>query len=79
MKEQDYQYLLGKTKGQIMEEMEQEFNFYPSDIWTYTIATNWFGRKKILIIFFNDEDLVVNVLIKNTYGKVNIDKIIKEL
>ncbi len=79
MKEQDYQHLLGKTKGQIMEEMEQEFNFYPSDIWTYIIATNWFGRKKILIIFFNDEDLVVNVFIKNMYGKVNIDKIIKKL
>jgi hypothetical protein len=78
-KKHNYQYLIGKSKDQIVKEMEEEFNFYPSDIWTYILATTWFGRKKVLIIFFNDEDIVIKVFIKNVYGKIKVDEIIKEI
>lgn len=66
MKVQQYYYLIGKTKFQIKEELGDEFNFYPSSIWTYQIKKSWFGRKHILILFF-DEDLLKKIEIKKIF------------
>ncbi|WP_209389088.1 hypothetical protein [Chryseobacterium sp. RR2-3-20] len=51
MKTSDYQYLLGKEKKEIVEELGGEFNYHHSEIWNYYIKTNWIGKKNYLFIF----------------------------
>ena len=51
----EYRCLLNKTKKQIVEELGQELNFYPYDIWRYRIKENWWGRKTTLLIYFKNE------------------------
>lgn len=68
-KENPYQYLIGRDKKQIVHEMGQEFNFYPNNLWTYIVDLNWFGKKTILLLFFENEK-VHKVKVKNFYGKV---------
>ena len=63
------QNLLGKDKKEILSELGQEFNFYPSEVWTYVLHTNWFGRKTALLLFFEDE-VVKGIKIKKYYGKI---------
>ena len=46
MKTSDYQYLIGKEKKEIIEELGAQFNYYHSEIWTYHIKTNWVGNGK---------------------------------
>jgi len=58
-----YSHLLGKSKKDILSEMGNQYNHYPSNIWTYQLSKNWFGRKKIMVIYFSDdsvEDIVVH-------------------
>jgi len=66
----DFQHLLGKDKSEVLEELGQEFNFYPSEIWTYILHTNFFGRKTLLLLFF-ENDVVKIIKIKKHYGKIN--------
>ena len=55
MKTSDYQYLIGKEKKEIIEELGAQFNYYHSEIWTYHIKTNWLGRKLYLFVIFENE------------------------
>ncbi|MCF2218779.1 hypothetical protein H9Q08_05635 [Chryseobacterium sp. PS-8] len=61
--EKDYQNLIGKSKKEILAELGDEFNFYPSTIWSYHLRKKWYFRKNILFLFFED-NILVKVLIK---------------
>lgn len=63
-----YQYLIGKDKKEVKRELGQEYNFYPSIIWTYQIKTNWLGIKTFLVVYFQENN-VKKILIKKCYGK----------
>lgn len=65
-----YDHLLNQDKEKITELLGQEFNFYPSNSWTYTLETGKFGRKTILILFFDNEK-VSKIEIKKMYGKIS--------
>ena len=69
MKTSDYSYLIGKDKQNVIIELGSEFNYFHSEIWTYHIKTNWFGKKFYLLIFFKNE-IVHKVQIKKTYAKL---------
>ncbi len=68
MIKQKYHYLLGKDRKQVMDELGDEFNFYPSEVWKYILDRNWLGGKTILILYFKDNK-VVELKIKKYYGK----------
>ena len=55
METSDYQYLMGKEKKEIIEELGAQFNYYHSEIWTYHIKTNWLGRKLYLFVIFEND------------------------
>jgi hypothetical protein len=65
----DYIYLIGKDRKEILEEMGEECNFFPADVWTYTLKKLLF-KSRVLFLFFED-DKVLNIKIKNCYGKFN--------
>lgn len=62
----NYDHLLGKTKAIILQEMGNQYNHYPMDTWTYRIKTNWIGRKKILMLYF-ENNIVVRTSILNKW------------
>ncbi|PQA91698.1 hypothetical protein B0A69_16765 [Chryseobacterium shigense] len=64
-----YDYLLNQGKAQVLKLMGHEFNFYPSDKWTYVVETGCFYRKTVLFIFFENEN-VSKIEIKKMYGKI---------
>jgi hypothetical protein len=64
----DYNYLVGKSKKEVLQEMGQEFNFWPSDVWTYTLSRIWIIKSKVLFVYFKN-DKVLEIKIKNYYGK----------
>ena len=57
MKPEQYSYLIGKTKKEILKELGEQFNFYPSNIWTYYIKRDLLFRKITLFLFFKDDKL----------------------
>mgnify|MGYP000849556987 CR=1 FL=1 len=66
--------LFGKSKKEIVEEMGQEFNYYPERIWTFQMKKYWWGQKKFLILYF-EEEIVVKMKMKIIYGKINTSKL----
>lgn len=60
--------LLNKSKNEIIEEMGQEFNFYHQNVWIYILKISWFGRKKIMLLFFKEKK-VSEIKIKYIYEK----------
>jgi hypothetical protein len=62
----DYNYLLGKTKKEIIQEMGDEYNHYPSEIWTYLLKRNWLRRRKMLILYF-ENNVVKNIKVCHTW------------
>lgn len=68
--ENKYQYLLGKDKKEVIKEFNDEFNFFPSNLWVYTLKTKWFIVNTFLLISF-DDDKVVKICVKNSIGKKN--------
>ena len=64
-----YNHLIGKTKKEVLEELGYEFNFYPSEVWSYILHTSWYGRKTVLLLFFDNEN-VKKIDIKKQYGKI---------
>jgi hypothetical protein len=65
-----YDYLLNQDKVQILQLLGQEFNFYPSNIWTYVLKTRSFWRRTVMFIFFENEK-VFKIEIKVIYGKIS--------
>lgn len=65
----DFQHLIDKDKAHVLAELGQEFNFYPSELWTYILHTNYFGRKTVLLLYFEYE-IVERIKIKKYYGKI---------
>lgn len=65
-----YDYILKQDKEQVLELLGQEFNFYPSDIWTYILKTGNFWKKTVMFIFFENEK-VFKIEIKVIYGKIS--------
>lgn len=70
MKVRQYQQLIGKDKKEIIKQLGQDANYYPSDCWFYILNKTWWGRIKVLILYFKDEKLE-RVKIKNCYGKIS--------
>lgn len=66
--DRDYEKLVGKSKEEIIFELGFEFNYYPSDTWTYNIKKNWIGYKTILIIYFN-EGIVKELIMVKTFKR----------
>lgn len=54
------QELVGKEKKEIVKLMGSEFNYYPSQIWSYYLKKNWLGQSVFLLIYF-ENDIVVNI------------------
>lgn len=55
------QEFIGKGKKEIIRLMgSDEFNYYPSQIWSYYLRKNWLGQSVFLLIYFED-DIVVNI------------------
>ena len=71
METSEYQYLIGKEKKEIIEELGAQFNYYHSEIWTYHIKTNWLGKKRYLLIAFKDENRNKENLCKNLILIIN--------
>ncbi|WP_434981176.1 hypothetical protein [Daejeonia sp. YH14] len=69
-----HHHLIGKSKKDIIDSYGHEFNYYPASIWTYEIGRNWMGKRKILIIVFENE-IVKTIRIKYCYGKLNSNKL----
>ncbi len=74
MKQSQFIYLTGKSKKQILDEFGHEFNYYPSNIWTYEIGKNWLNKRKILVIMF-ENNIAKTITIKTSYGKFNFNKL----
>lgn len=68
MKKYEFDYLLNQDKEQVVKLLGQEFNFYPSNVWTYALETGSFWRKTVMFIFFENE-IVFKIEIKKMYGK----------
>jgi hypothetical protein len=66
----DYHYLVGKDKNQIIHELGQQFNYYQSEVWSYILKIEWFYKKTVLVILFQN-DIVFEIKVKNCYGKFN--------
>ncbi|MDO3423956.1 hypothetical protein QWT87_03570 [Chryseobacterium sp. APV1] len=50
-----YKYLIGKTKQEVISILGQEFNFYPSDHWSYELYTTWWGKQATLYLDFQND------------------------
>ncbi len=74
MAQHRFTHLIGKDKKQILVDFGQEFNYYPSDQWTYELKKNWLGKRKFLILVFKN-DTVVSSKIKTQYGNFNFNKL----
>ena len=68
-KANEYEKYVGRTREQMMLEINDYSNYYLSNMWKWHINTNWLGKKKILCIFFK-KDVVFKIRVKKTYGKV---------
>lgn len=61
-----YKYLIGKTKLEVISILGQEYNFFPSDYWSYELNKTWWGKKVKLYLEFH-QDLVKKIEIKIFY------------
>lgn len=63
----DYSHLVDKTKNEVIREMGNECNHYPSSVWTYQLdKRSWLGRKRILVLYFS-KDRVENFKINYSW------------
>lgn len=60
---------IGLTKNEVLEELGDEFNFYPDKQWVYILKKSWWGRKEKLFLEFDEKNKVVAQYIIYTYGK----------
>lgn len=57
MDKKKYHHLIGKSKKLITEELGQEFNYYPSNVWSYLLKKSWWGNKTYLIVYFKNDEV----------------------
>lgn len=69
MKKTKFDQLLNKTKKEIIKELGDGFNFYPSQQWYYVLSKSWWGREKILFVEFDEHGTVSKQYIKTVYFK----------
>lgn len=65
-----YNSLLGKSKKEVIIFLGDAFNFFPSDKWIYFLSTDWFGRKKFLVVHF-DNDIVKRIETKISFFDIS--------
>lgn len=69
MKTTQYQYLIGKEKSQVIENLGTEFNYHTPEIWFYYIRRDWIGKNVYLFILFKNEK-AYKLKIKKSYAKI---------
>lgn len=58
-----HQYLLGKTKDEVIKIHGKRTDPYVFNVWTYYLRTDWYGKKIYLFIYFERNIVTrVNVL-----------------
>lgn len=63
-----YTKLMGKSKQEVLEEMGEGYNFYPSNEWSYTIGTNFLKQSTILYLTFDEEtQRVIHMTVKRKF------------
>lgn len=68
-----YAHLIGKNKREIIKDLGHESNFYPSDIWSYTLLIKnilLFPKRTMLVLIFKG-DTVSEIKIETKYGHCN--------
>lgn len=70
MKSFDLNKLENKSKKEVLQYLGEEFNFYPDKLWYYVLSENWWGKKKVLFLEFDERDKVSAKYIKTIFGKV---------
>ncbi|WP_228442094.1 hypothetical protein [Chryseobacterium nematophagum] len=61
--EKSYEYLSGKTKVQVVDELGKKSEF-SSSVWVYVLKIDIFNKKTILYIYFDGEVVTHTKLIK---------------
>lgn len=61
-------YLIGCSKKEIIRLLGDGFNFYHNEVWTYELYKTWWGKKTILVVFFQNDTVYKKSIIKK-YGK----------
>ncbi|WP_156907098.1 hypothetical protein [Epilithonimonas caeni] len=55
MRHKEGQELIGRSKSEILDRLGAEFNFFPSDEWSYEVERRWFYFRTILTLHFEDD------------------------
>lgn len=63
-----FEYLIGKTKKEVLDELGDGFNYYPWNIWTYTVGKTWWGMLKVLKVSFENDKVTKIALNKKFWG-----------
>ncbi|WP_407535197.1 hypothetical protein [Elizabethkingia miricola] len=67
-----YSALIGMTKKQVVETLGEGFNYYPDDLWVYEINKTWWGKKSVLLLSFNKENILEKTDFKNFFFEMKI-------
>ncbi|WP_288790348.1 hypothetical protein [uncultured Elizabethkingia sp.] len=67
-----YNALIGMTKKQVVETLGEGFNYYPDDLWVYEINKTWWGKKSVLLLSFNKENILEKTDFKNYFFEMKI-------
>jgi hypothetical protein len=62
-----YQYLLGKTKDEVIRIHGKCSVYDVFNIWTYYLRTDWYGKQIYLFIYFENH-IVIGVKVKSLWG-----------
>lgn len=72
MRKNKFDALLNKSKKEIINELGDGFNFYPDQVWYYALSRNWWGRRKILFVEFDEKGMVCKQYVKTVYFKTRL-------
>ncbi|RKT01689.1 hypothetical protein [Chryseobacterium defluvii] len=70
----DPNFLVGFSRKDVIRELGDGFNFYHDKVWTYELARTWWGKKTILVLFFQNDVVCKKSIIKK-FGKVDETKL----
>lgn len=71
-KESAYSELIGMTKKQVVEALGKGFNYYPDDLWIYEINKTWWGKNTVLLLNFNEENILEGNSTKSYFFELKI-------